>query len=179
MKSTVNYLGHVISENTVRLLADGLTAVRDFSTPTSQKQVRQFLGKINYYHKFIKNCAEMLNPLHKLLRKGTEFIWSSECQQTFNNLKEMLCSGPILQIFDHCKDIYIETDASNVSNELLGTISHHQKEPTHVYLGYGQWTGGYTRIEDQTSNDWKASNLLPPEQTRKTTKDPEGGEYLW
>lgn len=76
--------------------------------------MRQFLGKINYYHKFIDNCAIRLEPLHNLLRKNVPFVWSPDCQDCFEDLKKRLCSEPILQIFNYEKEIFIETDASRI-----------------------------------------------------------------
>lgn len=113
-KQSVKYLGHVISHNQVKPLYDSLQAVREFPQPKNKKQVRQFLGKVNYYHKFIDNCATRLEPLHHLLRKNVEFTWSEDCAKAFNDMKDFLCSEPILQIFDHQKHIYLETDASKI-----------------------------------------------------------------
>ena len=106
------YLGHIIEDNSIRPLKDYLTAVKDFPVPGTKKQIRQFLGKINFHHKFVPHSATILEPLHNLLRKDVKFIWSEECQQSFDRIKEMLCSEPILQIFDPDLPIYIYTDAS-------------------------------------------------------------------
>jgi len=53
--NSVRYLGHVIGENTVTPLKDNITAIKNFPTSTTQKQIRQFLGKINFYHEYIEN----------------------------------------------------------------------------------------------------------------------------
>lgn len=50
----VKYLGHIIQNNTVRTLKDNLIAIKQFPTPRNQKNIRQFLGKGNYYNKYIK-----------------------------------------------------------------------------------------------------------------------------
>ncbi|KPJ11799.1 Retrotransposable element Tf2 155 kDa protein type 1 [Papilio machaon] len=106
------YLGHIIENNTVRPLKDYLTAVRDFPIPETRKQVRQFLGKVNFHHKFIPYSAIILDPLHNLLRKDVKFIWSEKCQESFDKIKRLLCSKPILNIFDSELPIIIYTDAS-------------------------------------------------------------------
>ena len=113
-KKSVKYLGHVITYNQVKPLSDGLKAILEFPRPMNKKNVRQFLGKVNYYRKFIDNCAWRLEPLHNLLRKNVEFVWSSDCIKAFENLKQLLCCKPVLLIFDHKKEIFIETDASQV-----------------------------------------------------------------
>lgn len=113
-KKSVRYLGHIIAKNKIQPLNDGLLAIKEFPIPSNRKQVRQFLGKVNYYHKFIPNCAERLEPLHHLLRKDTSFVWSENCTKAFEDLKHVLCSAPVLQIFDSNKDIVICTDASKM-----------------------------------------------------------------
>lgn len=108
----VKYLGHIIKHNTVRPINDNLISIRNFPVPKTPKNVRQFLGKINYYHKYIPNAAIILDPLHNLLRKGQNFCWSDQCQKTFEKIKDLLCAEPILAIFDPTLPIYIYTDAS-------------------------------------------------------------------
>lgn len=106
------YLGHIIENNSVRPLKDYLTAVKNFPVPETRKNIRQFLGKVNFHHKFIPHSAIILNPLHNLLRKDVKFIWTTECQESFEKIKELLCSRPVLKIFDHEQPIKIYTDAS-------------------------------------------------------------------
>ena len=78
-QTEVKYLGHVISENEVRPLRDNLIAIKDFPIPKTKKNIRQFLGKVNFYHKYIPNAAKTLEPFYKLLRKESIFIWSEKC----------------------------------------------------------------------------------------------------
>ncbi|CAF4836697.1 unnamed protein product [Pieris macdunnoughi] len=106
------YLGHIIENNSIRPLKDYLTAVRNFPVPKTKKNIRQFLGKVNFHHKFIPHSAIILDPLHNLLRKDVKFIWSTECQESFEKIKTLLCSEPILNIYDPDLPIKIYTDAS-------------------------------------------------------------------
>lgn len=111
-QDSVKYLGHIIKNNTVTPLKDNLIAIKEFPTPKTQKQVRQFLGKINFYGKYMPHTSIVLDPLHNLLRKGQKFIWSEKCQESFETVKKHLCSKPILAIFDPNLPIRIYTDAS-------------------------------------------------------------------
>lgn len=110
--SYAKYLGHIIENNSIRPLKDNLTAVKNFPVPVTKKNIRQFLGKINFYHKFVPKNALILDPLHKLLRKDEKFIWSIECQESFDKIKSLLCSEPFLKIFNPELQINIYTDAS-------------------------------------------------------------------
>ena len=109
---SVKYLGHIIQNNSVKPVKDNLISIQNFPVPKTQKNIRQFLGKINFYHEYIPRSAIILDPLHKLLRKNQAFIWSDECQQSFETIKSLLCSQPVLAIFDHNLPINIYTDAS-------------------------------------------------------------------
>lgn len=110
--NSVKYLGHIIQDNTVRPVRDNLMSIRDFPTPKTQKNIRQLLGKINFYREYIPNSSIILEPLHNLLRKNKKFIWSKDCQEAFEKIKQLLCSQPILEIFDQGLPINIYTDAS-------------------------------------------------------------------
>lgn len=110
--NSVKYLGHIIQNNTIRPVRDNLISIRDFPIPKTQKNIRQFLGKINFYHEYIPRIAIILEPLHNLLRKNQKFIWSSDCQNSFEEIKNLLCSQPILAILDQNLPINIHTDAS-------------------------------------------------------------------
>lgn len=111
-KSSAAYLGHLVEENTIRPLNDNLTAIKKFPKPQTQKNIRQLLGKINFYLKFIQNASAILEPLHNLLRKNVRFDWSRECEISFDKIKQCICADPILAIFDPSLPIYIFTDAS-------------------------------------------------------------------
>lgn len=106
------YLGHIIEHNSVRPLKDYLTAIKNFPIPETRKNIRQFLGKVNFHHKFIPHSAIILDPLHNLLRKDVKFNWSPECQESFEKMKELLCAEPVLKIFDPKLPVHIYTDAS-------------------------------------------------------------------
>lgn len=108
----VTYLGHVIGENYIQPINDNLKAIKDFLTPKTKKQVRQFLGKINFYLEFIPKRTILLEPLHNLLRKNVDFVWSSACLESFEKVKSCLCSKPILAIFNPEEVVKIFTDAS-------------------------------------------------------------------
>jgi hypothetical protein len=118
-KNTVKYLGHIIEKNSVRPLQDNLVSIKEFPTPQNRKNIRQFLGKINFYNKYIQNSSQKLEVFHRLLRKDVPFEWTPECQETFEQIKTYLTSSPILAIFDPNLPTKIYTDASG---EGIGAI---------------------------------------------------------
>ena len=74
--------------------------MKEMVPPTTQKDVRRFLGFTNYYRKFIPRFADIARPLTNLTRKDVEFEWTPQCQQAFELMKEMLLKEPILKYPD-------------------------------------------------------------------------------
>lgn len=72
--NSVKYLGHVIENNLVMPVKDNLISIKNFPIPKTQKNIRQFLGKINFYHEYIPKSAIILDPLHKLLKKISHLV---------------------------------------------------------------------------------------------------------
>ena len=63
----ISFLGHLITNTGLTPLPEKVSAITDFPLPTTLGNVRRFLGLINFYHRFIKNCAEILQPLNALM----------------------------------------------------------------------------------------------------------------
>ena len=99
-KKHIHYLGHLISANRIRPLKDKLDSIRDMPAPCNSKEVKQFLGLVGYYRKFVPCFAALSWPLSKLTCKDKVFEWTQECKKAFAMLKEKLCAQPILQYAD-------------------------------------------------------------------------------
>ena len=79
-RKEITYLGHIIKHNESKPLIDNVQAISDFPTSQNKKNIRQILGKLNMYNKYIENRSIILKPLHDLLKKYAKFIWSKECE---------------------------------------------------------------------------------------------------
>ena len=112
IRQTVEYLGHVITPQGLMPNQKQVSAVKDFPVPESVTQVRQFLGLMSYYRRFIQQFAKIAFPLHNLTRKDVEFLWTEECQAAFEALKGKLVEAPILVYPDFDRSFVLETDAS-------------------------------------------------------------------
>ena len=66
-KTSVNYLGHVVSENGVKTVSDKKEALASWPEPNNVKELRSFLGFTGYYRRFIKDYAKIVKPLNDLL----------------------------------------------------------------------------------------------------------------
>ena len=84
-------------------------------TPKDAKEIKQFLGLTGYYRKFVPRFADISRPLTALTKKETKFVWTTECQKSFELLKSFLCGEPILKYADTSKCYTLYTDASKYS----------------------------------------------------------------
>ena len=80
--------------------------------PTTLKQVRAFLGLVEYYRKFIKGFAKIAKPLTLLTRQQVKFDWTPEHQEAFIHMKEAIVQAPILHYPHPNKTYIVYTDAS-------------------------------------------------------------------
>jgi hypothetical protein len=119
LRTEVNYLGHVITENGVLPDPRKVTAIENYPRPTNVKQLKSYLGMASYYRKFIPNFIRIAAPLHALLKANVPFEWAMEQELAFQKLKDKLVSRPILQYPDFTREFVLTTDASN---EKLGAI---------------------------------------------------------
>nr|WP_239110335.1 reverse transcriptase family protein [Streptococcus dysgalactiae] len=113
-KSTIDFLGHTISEEGLRPKHDKVSAIRDFPAPTSYRQLRRFLGLVNFYRRFIPNCADLMRPLTDLLRGGSrKFTFPESAQSAFSSIKEAIANIALLAHPDPSAPISLWTDASD------------------------------------------------------------------
>ena len=111
-KSHIQYLGHLISGEGIKPLPEKLKSIKEMPPPTIPKEVKQFLGLIVYYRKFVPRFADVARPLTNLTRLDQLFEWSDKCQTSFELLKEALIKEPILRFPDPNKPYTLYTDAS-------------------------------------------------------------------
>lgn len=155
LKKEILYLGHRITADGIMPDESKIYAIKNFPIPKNPKQIKMFLGILSYYRKFIPNLANSAEPINKLLRKGQRFLWSQNCQRSFDELKSLLTSSPILQYPDFKKKFVITTDASNVA---IGAVL--SNEGTNLPIAY-------------------ASRILNPAERRYSTVERELLAIVW
>src|SRR4030043_832453 len=89
-------LGFIVSQKGIEVDPDKVKAIREMHPPTTEKQVRGFLGRLNYISRFISNMTATCGPIFKLLRKDQGVVWTEDCQKAFDSIKEYLQEPPIL-----------------------------------------------------------------------------------
>ncbi|XP_052567398.1 uncharacterized protein LOC128093728 [Culex pipiens pallens] len=96
--------------------------------PQTIKNVRSFLGTVNFYGKFIPNIADKRKPLNALLKKNVKFIWTEECENAFEELKNYLISEPVLVRPNYNDKFVLTTDASDYA---IGAVLTNEKSNDH------------------------------------------------
>ena len=94
-KEEIGYLGHVVSAQGISTDPKKTEAIQDYPVPQNIQEVRRFVGFASYYRHFTSNFAELAAPLHQLTQKSTRFLWTLECQNAFQKLKEKFTEAPI------------------------------------------------------------------------------------
>lgn len=109
----VQFLGHTVTKDGVKPNSDKIEVIKNWPEPKNEKELKQFLGTIGYYRRFIKDFAKMVKPLTQLLRKDTSFEFTPEITRCFEKCKSLLTLDPILAYPDFTKDFILTTDASD------------------------------------------------------------------
>ena len=113
-------MGHVISDKGVLPDENKIKSIKNFPIPKSVKELKSFLGLSGYYRKFIKGYSQIAQPLFNLLKTDAKYIWETNQDKAFENLKSILVNKPILQYPDFKKTFIVTCDAV-LSQGKIGT----------------------------------------------------------
>nr|GEY29058.1 reverse transcriptase domain-containing protein [Tanacetum cinerariifolium] len=127
----VQFLGHVIDSQGIHVDPAKIEFVKYWASPKSPTEIRQFLGLVGYYRRFIEGLSKIAKPMTKLTQKKVKFEWGDKQEAAFQLLKQRLCSAPILALPEGSKDFIIYCDASIKG---LGAVLM-QREKRHYLYG--------------------------------------------
>ena len=142
LQNSVKYLGHVVSAEGISTDPDKIAAVKTWPVPKSKKDVRSFLGLTGYYRRFVQNYSKVAAPLFALTGgkrgcKDPPFVWSAECQISFETLIVKLTTSPILAYADYRQPFILQTDASR---DGLGAVLAQQQDGHERVIAYASRT---------------------------------------
>jgi hypothetical protein len=96
MKPEIDFLGFHLNSEGSQPSESKIKVVKDYKQPTSQKQVRGFLGLSGYFRRYIENYSQLTAPLRDLTKKDCDFQWTAEANQAFEKIKYILTNPPLL-----------------------------------------------------------------------------------
>ncbi|GJT07928.1 putative reverse transcriptase domain-containing protein [Tanacetum coccineum] len=108
----VQFLGHVIDSEGIHVDPAKIESIKDWTSPKSPTEIRQFLGLAGYYRRFIEGFSKIAKPMTKLTQKKIKFEWGDKQEAAFQLLKQKLCSAPILALPEGSEDFIAYCDAS-------------------------------------------------------------------
>jgi hypothetical protein len=111
-KEQIEYLGYLVDQDGLKPQPQKIEAMQKLDVPKSRRDIQVFLGMVGYYRQFIKNFSQIAEPLFYLLKGDSKFIWTLECQEAFEELKNSLVTAPVLAYPDFTKKFIVQTDAS-------------------------------------------------------------------
>jgi transposase InsO family protein len=123
--SKVQYLGFEISRNGIQPQKDKIQGILNLATPRNQKDVRRFVGLVNFYRDLYPRRAEILAPLTTLCGKNTKFAWKQEHEQAFQEMKKAISQETMLTYPNFDEPFVVHTDASH--KQIGGVVSQNDK----------------------------------------------------
>ncbi|WJZ82961.1 hypothetical protein VitviT2T_002682 [Vitis vinifera] len=106
-------LGHIISKKDIEVDKAKVELIVKLPSPTNVKGVRQFLGHVGFYRRFIKDFSKLARPLCELLVKDAKVIWDDKFQRSFEELKLFLITAPIVRAPKRQLPFEVMCDASD------------------------------------------------------------------
>ena len=144
-KDELEYLGYWITREGIKPMTKKVNAIANMAPPTNKRELRSFIGMVNYYRDMWIRRSHVLAPLAALTAKPAKWKWGSEEQEAFDKIKAIIGRETMLAYPDFDKEFVIHTDASHTQ---LGAVISQDERPIAFY-----------------------SRKLKPEQTRYTTTE--------
>ena len=103
-QAEVEYLGVVISKDSIAMDLIKVQGVKNWKRPLTLKEVRAFLGFLNFYHMYIQGFSMLAAPLNVLVAhctKGGKFYWNDNHKAAFHALVDVVCTAPVVTCSRH------------------------------------------------------------------------------
>ncbi|GJP48735.1 hypothetical protein CLOM_g8010 [Closterium sp. NIES-68] len=115
LKHELEFLGHVISVDGVKIDQKKIATIQDWKPPADLRELQNFMGFVNYVRRFIPNMVGLTSPLTDLLKRGKYYEWGGEQQAAFEQLKLFMTTPPVLRIADSHRPFELITDANDLA----------------------------------------------------------------
>lgn len=124
----VEFVGHTISATGTSFSERKRSKVLDFPPPTTKRQLKGFIGLVNYFRDHVRNLSTLLVPFQELTNNyhPKEVVpWSERLQKAYEEIQQRVAACPALFFVDDTSPIYVQTDASEYG---IGAYIFQKKE---------------------------------------------------
>ncbi|WMV19933.1 hypothetical protein MTR67_013318 [Solanum verrucosum] len=108
------FLDHTVSRKDIEVDPKKTDVVKSWPRPLSPSGNRSFLGLAGYYRRFVEGFSSIASPLTTLTQKKAKFVWSKDCEKSFQELKDRLTYTPLLTLPKGTNGFVVYCDASRV-----------------------------------------------------------------
>ena len=129
-RDELEYLGYQLTRDGIQPQPKKVEAIVRLKPPKNVKQLRHFLGMVNYYRDMWRRRSHLLAPMSALLSPKTKWNWTDECQESFEEMKQVMSQETLLAFPDFDKTFHIYTDASDYQ---LGGVIMQEGKPLAFY----------------------------------------------
>lgn len=132
------YFYYVINETGISPDPSKIECIKNYPKPINAKDIKSFLGLLNYYHRFVDKFAKIAKPLTFLLKKNIPFVWTNKCDDAYEELKNKIMYPPLLTYPDWEKEVFnLMTDASQFA---IGAVLSQGELPLDKPIAYASRT---------------------------------------
>ena len=129
-RAELEYLGYWITRDGIQPTANKVHAITNIAPPKTKKELRRFIGMVNYYRDMWIRRSHVLAPLASLTSKTTKWVWGEEQQTAFDTMKKIISREALLAYPDFNEPFDIHTDASHTQ---LGAVISQAGKPIAFY----------------------------------------------
>jgi hypothetical protein len=148
MTDKISFLGFEISAQGIKPDMNLVRKILAIKSPANLKEVQHFVGMVNFFRRFLPDLSSVLQPLNDLKKKNTEFVWSTSCQHSFEEIKTLLSKQPLVQPYSLHKEVIITTDASE--NAIAGCLMQEGHPVIYVSRNLSSAERNYPNIERES-----------------------------
>ena len=123
-------MGYWLTRQGIQPQPKKVEAIQRLLPPKNKKQLRHFLGMVNFYRDMWRRRSHLLAPLTSMVSKNQAFVWGKEQQKAFEEMKKIVSRETLLSFPDFTKEFHIYTDASNTQ---LGAVIMQEGKPLAFY----------------------------------------------
>ena len=129
-RTELEYLGYWLTREGIQPQPKKVEAILRLTAPRTKRQLRHFLGMVNFYRDMWRRRSHLIAPLTELTKKDVPYIWTKEHQKAFEELRQVISKETLLAFPDFNKEFHVYTDASNTQ---LGAVIMQDNKPLAFY----------------------------------------------